>query len=372
MKTAVWCFVAACVAVALAPVRAQTAHASTCEGLTALNLGHVTITSARTVTTGTFALPEDAPRNDPAFFSSFEKLPAFCRVQAVSKPSAGSYIEFEVWLPSFTWNGKYVGAGNGGYGGSINYYRLAEAVNGGYMGSSTDTGHRGRMAARRDVSIDFDYRAIHETAEQSKAIMRVFYGQGPTRSYFHSCSNGGRQAITEAERYPNDYDGISAGAPSFTNRISPHADVSNAKLNAFKARGGKLLLYHGEKDGPEPSVKYYLRLISTMGQRAADEFVRLYVIPEMGHCGGGPVPEFGTRLWPAAPDAQHSIILALERWVERGIAPDAIVGTKYRTDDDPTSGVERTRPLCRYPQRAVWNGKGSPDDASNYACIQNP
>jgi hypothetical protein len=166
-------------------------------------------------------------------------------VHAVSAPSAGSHIEFEVWLPSSGWNGRYVGAGNGGYGGSINYYRLAEAVDGGYVGSSTDTGHRGSMVDGRDVSIDFDYRAIHETAEQSKAIARAFYGHGPNRSYFHSCSNGGRQALTEAERYPGDDDGISAGAPAFTIRMNRDADVSNPKLKAFKERGGKLLLYHG-------------------------------------------------------------------------------------------------------------------------------
>jgi Tannase and feruloyl esterase len=99
-----------------------------------------------------------------------------------------------------------------------------------------------------------------------------------------------------------------------------------------------------------------------------DEFARLYVIPEMGHCGGGPVPEFGARLWPAAQDSQHSIILALERWVERGIGPDAIIATKYRIDEDRSSGIERTRPLCRYPQQAVWTGKGNPNDAANYLC----
>jgi tannase/feruloyl esterase len=345
------------------------AHAATCEGLAALQLPHVTITSARSVPPGTFTLPEGAPRSDASFFSAFKTLPTFCRVQAVSTPSAGSHIEFEVWLPSSSWNGRYVGAGNGGDGGSINYYRIAEAVNAGYTGSSTDTGHRGAMSDRPDVRIDFDDRAIHETAQQTKAIIRAFYGRGPTHSYFHSCSTGGRQAVTEAERHPDDYDGISAGAPAFTYHVSPGVDVWDPRLKAFKDRGGKLLLYHGERDGPAPSVNYYERVVSTMGQNTADDFLRLYVIPGMGHCGGGPVPEFGVRLWPAAPDAQHSLILAVEQWVERGVAPDAIIGTKYRVDGDPSTGVERTRPLCRYPRHAVWSGSGSSDDAATYACL---
>jgi pimeloyl-ACP methyl ester carboxylesterase len=345
------------------------AAAANCEALATLRLPHVILTSARTVAPGRLVLPDaDLPRADTSFFTAFDKLPAFCRVQAVSVPSAGSHIEFEVWLPLPGWNGRYVGAGNGGYGGSINYYRLAEAVNAGYVGSSTDTGHRGSAIDGREASIDFDYRAIHETAEQSKAITRAFYGQAPSRSYFHSCSNGGRQALTEAERYPGDYDGISAGAPAFTLRTNRDADVSNPKLKAFKERGGKLLLYHGENDGPAPSITYYQRLVATMGEKAVDEFARFYVIPAMGHCGGGPVPEFGARLWPAAQDSQHSIILALEQWVEQGIGPDAIIATKYRRDEDWSSGVERNRPLCRYPWQAVWTGKGDANDAANYLC----
>jgi Tannase and feruloyl esterase len=364
----VWFVAGVCVA-SLAGARA---HAATCEDLAALPLEHATVTSARAVLPGTFALPGDAPRSDASFFSAFEKLPAFCRVQGLSTPSKGSHIEFEVWLPSSNWNGRYVGAGNGGDGGSINYYRIAEAVNAGYVGSSTDTGHRGAMPDRPDARADFEYRAIHETAEQTKAIIRAFYGRGPTRSYFHSCSTGGRQALTEAERYPADFDGISAGAPAFTYHVRRDADVSNPRLRAFKERGGKLLLYHGEQDGPGASVRYYQRVVSTMGRQAADEFLRLYVIPDMGHCGGGPVPEFGVRLWPVGTDAQHSMILAVERWVELGIAPDAIIATKYRTDDDPSTGVERTRPLCRYPGRAAWTGNGSPDDAANYVCASRP
>ena len=104
-----------------------------------------------------------------------------------------------------------------------------------------------------------------------------------------------------------------------------------------------------------------------MGQKNANEFARLYVVPEMGRCGGGPVPEFGVRLQPHA-DPQRSMIAALEHWVENGVAPKAIVGTKYRVDDDPASGIMRTRPICPYSTRAAWAGRGSSDEAANYVC----
>lgn len=341
---------------------------SACGDLRLLKLPRVTITSAVPLAPGALVLRSDElPRADSSFFTAFEKLPAFCRVEAVSAPSPASHIQFEVWLPAAGWNRRYVGAGNGGYGGTINYYRLAEAVNAGYAGSSTDTGHRGSIDGR-DAAIDFDQRAIHETAVNAKQIIRAFYGQAAQHSYFHSCSTGGRQGLTEAQLYPSDYDGISAGAPAFDFGVSRDADLSDPKLRAFKDRGGKLVLYHGERDRPGPSIAYYQRLLQKFGQMAVEEFVRFYLVPEMGHCGGGPVPEFGTRLWPAAEDAQHSFILALEDWVERGVAPRAIIATKYRIDEDWSSGVERTRPLCPYPLQAIWTGNGNRDDAASYLC----
>src|SRR5262249_34377748 len=95
------------------------------------------------------------PGGDASFFSAFDTLPAFCRVQAIASPAAGSRIGLEVWLPAASWIGRYVGAGNGGQGGTINYYRLAEAVNAGYVGSSTDTGHRGAVHHGRQAATRF-------------------------------------------------------------------------------------------------------------------------------------------------------------------------------------------------------------------------
>jgi hypothetical protein len=351
--------------------------AATCESLTGLALAHTTITAARVVTSGRFVVPQRGPR----LFHGYDTLPAFCRVEGISRPSPDSAIGFEVWLPVSGWNGRYMGAGNGTFGGTINYDRLAEAVNAGYAAASTDTGHR--SAATSDVKwasghperiVDFNERAIHETAERSKAIVRAFYGAGPTRSYFNSCSNGGRQAIVEALRYPEDYDGILAGAPAFNfgrdlarRERLPFADESVPALNAFHDRGGKLILFHGANDGPRETIAFYERLLATLGHKVTDEFARLYVVPEMGHCSGGPVPEFGVRLVPHA-DPAHSLTAAVEQWVERGVAPGAIVATKYTVDEQPASGIVRTRPLCPYPSEAIWSGTGSRDEAASYAC----
>jgi len=329
-----------------------------CAGLAALKLANTTITAHR-VDAGAFVLPPDSPRADSSFFTAFDTLAPFCRVQGVVTPVPDSHIEFEVWLPMLQWNGRSIGAGNGGYSGSINYYRLAEAVRDGAAGSATDTGHKNGDVRWWDGHperiADWDHRAIHETAVKTKAIVKAFYGRAPSHAYFMSCSNGGRQGIVEALRYPADYDGILAGAPAYAlgAGLSPHP-LSAARapdLRPFNRRGGKLIIVHGGDDRPAESVDFYGKLVAIMGQRSAGRFVRLYVVPGMGHCGGGGGPEptdIGERLRPAQ-DPAHSVARALQSWVETGVAPRAIIATKYRTDDDPASGVIRTRPICPHP-----------------------
>jgi hypothetical protein len=186
--------------------------AATCDSLATLAIPHATISAAALVPAGEFTASDNSRQRD---------LPAFCRVAGTLKPSDDSDIRFEVWMPAEKWNGKFQGVGNGGFAGSISFGQMAAALRLGYATASTDTGHR--AAGATDASwalghpekvVDFGYRAVHETAVAAKAAVAAFYGGAPKRSYFNSCSNGGRQALMEAQRFPDDYDGIVAGAPA--------------------------------------------------------------------------------------------------------------------------------------------------------------
>ncbi len=505
------------------PIRA----ASSCPDLAHLTLPDTTITLAASIPAGDFQPPEGPP---------VRTVPAFCRVVLSIKPTPDSNITAEVWLPASNWNGKFQGVGNGGFAGAIGYGPMGAAVKHGYATASTDTGHRagGTDAAwalgHHEKIVDFGYRAIHETAAKAKAIIQAFYGDAPKHSYFSSCSNGGRQALMEAQRYPEDYDGIIAGAPAnywthlMTNALSnvqalladPASYISAAKLPAieaaalaacdandgvkdgviedptqchfdpgvllckgaetdacltapqlaalrqlyagsrtakgrpimsgyspggeaeaggwaawitgaapqkslmfafgtqfftnmvfdsaqwdwksfqldrdvkvaddkqggtlsaadpdlkkFQARGGKLILYHGWSDAAIPAqstVDYYRSVEKKMGAKQAAQFVRLYMVPGMEHCGGGAGPNFFGQAGVPLSDPDHDIDAALERWVEQGTAPAQIIATKFKSGVNPASGVARTRPLCPYPQTAHYKGNGSTDDAASFVC----
>ena len=117
------------------------------------------------------------------------------------------------------------------------------------------------------------------------------------------------------------------------------------------------------------TINYFESVRAELGQREADSFVRLFMAPGMQHCAGGPGPNsFGIFVTSAQSDPQHDLTLALERWVEQGVAPDQIIATKRETSD-PKSPVIRTRPLCAYPQVARYKGSGSTDEAANFTCV---
>jgi feruloyl esterase len=477
--------------------------AAPCETLSSLALPNTSITLARMVPAGGFTLAGTAP------VPQFRQLPAFCRVAATITPSSDSDIRIEVWLPAVAWNGKFQAVGNGGWAGVISYGALASALEEGYATASTDTGHTGANASfaigHPEKVIDFAYRAVHELAVKSKAIVAAFYDGAPRFSYWTGCSTGGRQALMEAQRYPEDFDGIIAGAPAnnqtqlcawriavetkilqdaasvvpraklaLVNRavlascdaldgvtdallMDPHQchfdpatllcrgadsddcltapqveavtmgyrparrrtgeliypglvpggetgwamltgaspepgsidvgmfrylahedpawdwrtfdlerdtslidtkagfiDAVNPDLSAFRARGGKLLIYHGWNDGgsggaisPQNSVNYYSSVLTSMGSQQQD-WLRLFMVPGMAHCGGGSGPN------------QVNWMAALERWRESGIPPDQLIAS--RVSDNR---VNMTRPICPYPQVATYNGVGSTNDAAN-------
>ena len=202
-------------ALALTLLVEQPAMAHECSDLASAALPQSDITSATLQPAGPFTLP---PELGPA---KTVQLPSFCRVQGVLRPSADSHIAFEVWLPAENWNGRFQGVGNGGFAGAIPYSGLASALRSGDAVAGSDTGHNaggtGATWARRhpEKVVDFGWRAVHLTTAAGKALTRAYYGSAPRKSYFVSCSNGGRQGLMEAQRFPNDYDGIIAGAPAY-------------------------------------------------------------------------------------------------------------------------------------------------------------
>ena len=207
--------------------------ASTCESLTSLKLKNTTITMAETVAAGTFTSPLPAPKGKQP--QAFRSLPAFCRVAATLTPVADSEIKIEVWLPETGWNGNLQSVGNGAWAGTISYPAMATALTAGYATASNDTGHTGGDPAtfvpgHPEKVIDFSYRAVHEMTVAAKAIINGRYGTSPKYSYWNGCSTGGRQALTEAQRYAADYDGIIAGAAAIYTTHLQGAQVWSAEV----------------------------------------------------------------------------------------------------------------------------------------------
>lgn len=212
------------VLLAIAPFSVSTQAATSCNTLASLSLPEAKITSATVVAAGAFAPPAPigAAAGGPPSAAPFTGLPEFCRVTATLTPSTDSEIKIEVWMPTSAWNGKLQSVGNGGWAGVISYGALATALTGGYASTSTDTGHTGNGGSfalgHPEKMTDFAYRSVHVMTVAAKEIIAAFYGRGPDISYWNGCSTGGRQGLTEAQRYPSDYNAIIAGAPA-NNRI---------------------------------------------------------------------------------------------------------------------------------------------------------
>ncbi len=181
-----------------------------CDELTRLNLPGITIHSATIVPSGPFRLPNARPDAVPF------NVPDFCRVIAVVRPE----LDFEIWLPQ-KWNNKYEAVGNGGLAGTFPFNAMVDPLERGYAISSTNTGHinlNGGDATwalgHMDRVINYGQRGVHEMALASKAILQLYYGRTPMHSYFNGCSYGGKQALTEVQKYPEDFDGVIAGDPA--------------------------------------------------------------------------------------------------------------------------------------------------------------
>src|ERR1700756_2569670 len=190
-----------------------------CERLSGAKISNTTITLAQTIAAGTFNGPP-APFSGVDITALYKSLPAFCRIVAEAKPTSDSDIKLEVWLPVSGWNGKLQGIGNGGLAGLIDAMPLARSVKNGHPATASDAGHTGSpidaawAIGHPEKVVDFGHRGIHEMTRVAKALIQAYYAKAPARSYFAGCSDGGREALMEAQRYPEDYDGILAGAPA--------------------------------------------------------------------------------------------------------------------------------------------------------------
>jgi feruloyl esterase len=238
---------------------AAPAAATPCTNLGGLQLQHTTITSATDNDSGTFVTPTVPP-------STFTGLPPFCRVTATLTPMSDSAIKIEVWLPKTTWNSRFLGTGGGGFQGVISYNALAAGIQNGFAAANSDLGtgtsgcnplfcgSAGNMGNPLAIAFgdpatpttglfghperikDFGFRAIHLMTLRGKEIAKAFYGQREHTAYFAGCSTGGQNALMSAQRFPEDYNGILAGAPAF-NRTHLHTAGLFAWQNAHATPG---------------------------------------------------------------------------------------------------------------------------------------
>ncbi len=520
------------------------ARSGDCAALVGVNSEMTTITTATPMAAG-------------ASVGSTRAGAPFCRVQGVARPSADSLINFEVWLPAAAaWSGRLKTDGTGGYAGATPIARMAEDLAIGFVVAGSDMGHSGGESAdwtlgRPEKVKDWGYRAHYFVTTAAKALTLAYYGKPASHAYFEGCSNGGRQAMMMAQRYPDLFDGIVAGAPSqfyadtllslvwtghaqvpvagqppllsvakramMTRRaheacdaqdglidqqitnpractfdpavlqctagetpdcltaeqlraaravyrgipaadggqrwngpvvgseadwipdfadnggygvfighfvygqrtppfaprrldvaaeyerikaaVSPFMAAPSPDLSRFKARGGKLIQYHGWHDAvvaPHTSPNYahalaqFERLkglapaqfddaverlsaadVAAAAQSHAptvQQYHRLFMLPNVGHCRGGNGPSTiggGTGdPPPALRNADTDIVLALARWVEQGVAPEAIVATSLKD-----GAVLRQRPLCVYPKQARYKGSGDINAAASFTCV---
>jgi hypothetical protein len=492
-------------------------------------------------------LPDAPTQLTAVAVAATEYDPAYCRISGYIAPQ----VHFELRLPTGGWDGRYYQAGCGGLCGTLApSAECLEALRRGLAVGFSDLGHQGAGGqwGSNDwqLRVDFAYRANHVLAIVAKQVIAAYYGQPPRAAYFVGCSDGGREALMEAQRFPDDFDGIVAGAPAllfaplnginqpwkaqanldaqglpillpeqlplvhdavlaacdgldglvdglidepracqfdpgvlrcgaavgpqcltdaqvevvrrlysgpvdaagqhlypgglaygselnwagqivapagalpgfarigtdfvrYLSRPLPQPldrtaldvpftrewfddlravgtlyNAADPALHAFRARGGKLILYHGWADPdipPQGTIAYYAAVQDQMGGLAAtQQFARLFLLPGVGHCGGGAAP-------------QHvDWLTAIIDWVEHGVAPDRLIAAQYANDGPPTmppaglppdaagarsvmepSGPPvRTRPLFPYPLRAQYLGEGSPDDASSFRPVPLP
>jgi feruloyl esterase len=289
------------------------AVATPCTNLQSLALEHTMITSAVDNTTGAFVVPGSNPP------TTLTGLPAFCRVTATLTPTSDSSIKIEVWLPETTWNGRFLGTGGGGFQGIISYSALASGIQAGFAATNSDLGtgvsgcsplycgSDGNMGNPLAIAFgdpsapstglfghperikDFGYRAIHLMTVRGKQIANAFYQQNARKAYFAGCSTGGQNALMEAQRFPQDDDGILAGAAAF-NRTHLHMAGLSAWQNTH-ANPGRFI-QPGQMTLINKAV--LAQCVGQDGGASTDPFLTdprdCHFDPKVLQCTGGNVP----------------------------------------------------------------------------------
>ncbi|WP_459662151.1 tannase/feruloyl esterase family alpha/beta hydrolase, partial [Novosphingobium sp. 11B] len=228
---------------------------SRCEALAGRSLAGAQILSAQPVAAGTTLASQ--------YGGSATVTTPMCRVKGQLRPTSDSDIRFEVWLPtSANWNHLYQAIGGGGNSGNFSMNAIRRALDTGYAVSGQDNGHAGQSddatyaIGHPEKVRDFGWRSLHLVAVASKAVIAAYYGSAQEISLFNGCSTGGRQALAIAQRFPEDYDGISAGAPA---NYWP-------ELNAFGAKFGRFLMDNpGSWVSPEKLSMVQSAVLKTCG-----------------------------------------------------------------------------------------------------------
>lgn len=295
------------------------ASAATCDALLHAAIPHTQILTAERIDTGRF-VPVGSKDG------GLSGLPAFCRVAAAIHPVADSDIRVEVWLPATSWNGRALGTGNGGFAGAISYSALASGLKSGYAVANTDMGMAVPAGADASVFIgrperwrDWGYRSTHEMTAFEAALIHAYYGHAAAHSYFAGCSTGGEQALMEAQRFPDDYDGIIAGAPA-NNRTGVHLSIlwnymaTHREPAAYLPPDKLELLHHAVVTACDLQDGLQDGLIGDPFACTFDPAALLCKSGETGRClsvaqvetvrrvYAGPIdPATGTHLYPGAP-----------------------------------------------------------------------
>jgi feruloyl esterase len=211
------------IGIAAALLATQAKGATPCAELVALQLPDAVVTSAATVS-GRVRGPDG---------KNYTGLPSFCQVTIVATPTNDSAINILLWMPDNTWNGRFQGTGNGGYAGNmaIDTFAMVYAIKHGFAVAATDMGtvpssnnNADALVGHREKWIDWGSRSTYLMSALGRRVVRAFHGRAPTFSYFNGCSTGGQQALLLAQKYPNLYDGILAGAPAH-DRTHVHTSV---------------------------------------------------------------------------------------------------------------------------------------------------